>query len=75
VVSDLPVFRETLGDAALRVPAGDIDALAGALLWLERDPELRARLVSAAQPRLRLLSWERAAHATRRVLAEAAGAR
>ena len=32
LVADLPVFGETLGDGALRVPPGDPGALAGALL-------------------------------------------
>jgi glycosyltransferase involved in cell wall biosynthesis len=73
VVSDLPVFAETLGDAALRVPVGDVDALAEALLRIEREPELRARLVEAGRARLRELSWERAARETRAVFEEALG--
>ncbi len=35
VVSDLPSLRETLGDAALVVPPGDPEALAGALLQID----------------------------------------
>jgi glycosyltransferase involved in cell wall biosynthesis len=73
VVSDLPVFAETLGDAALRVPVGDVEALGDALLRLEREPELRARLVDAGRARLRELSWERAARETRAVFEEALG--
>ena len=71
VVSDLPVFRESLGDSALAVPPGDADALAAALLRLEREPELRERLVAAGSERVRLLSWERAARETRAVFEEA----
>jgi glycosyltransferase involved in cell wall biosynthesis len=71
VVSDLPAFRETLGDAALVVPPGDADALAAALLRLEREPELRARLVAAGRERVELLSWERAARETRALFDEA----
>jgi glycosyltransferase involved in cell wall biosynthesis len=71
VVSDLPVFRETLGDAALAVPPGDADALAAALLRLEREPELRERLVAAGREHVGLLSWERAARETRAVFEEA----
>ena len=71
VVSDLPVFRETLGDAALTVPPGDADALADALLRLEREPELRDRLVEAGGERVCLLSWERAARETRALFEEA----
>ena len=71
VVSDLPVFAETLGEAALRVPVGDAEALAGALLRLEREPELRARIVEAGRARVRELSWERAARETRAVFEQA----
>jgi glycosyltransferase involved in cell wall biosynthesis len=71
VVSDLPVFGETLGDAALVVPPADADALAAALLRLEREPELRDSLVAAGRERTQLLSWERAARETRAVFEEA----
>jgi glycosyltransferase involved in cell wall biosynthesis len=75
VVSDLPVFAETLGSAALSVPAGDPRALADALLRLEREPELRERLAEAAARAAERLSWERAARETRAVLAAAAAER
>jgi glycosyltransferase involved in cell wall biosynthesis len=75
VVSDLPVFAETLGEGALRVPPGDPDALADALLRLERDGGLRARLVKAGLTAAASLSWSRAAARTREVLAEAAASR
>jgi len=74
VVSDIAPFRETLGDAALRVPPGDVAALADALVRLEREDGLRARITAAGGEALRRISWERAARATREVLAEAAGA-
>ena len=73
VVSHLPVFAETLGDAALVVPAGDVETLAEALLRLEREPELRTRQVEAGRARLAELSWERAARETRAVFEEALG--
>jgi glycosyltransferase involved in cell wall biosynthesis len=73
VVSDIPVFRETLGDAALMVPPDDADALAHALLRLEREPELRESLVAAGRERVELLSWEHAARETRAVFEEALG--
>jgi glycosyltransferase involved in cell wall biosynthesis len=72
VVSDLPVFAETLGEGALRVPQGDADALAAALLRLERDRGLRDRLVEAGRIAAGRLSWRRTAAQTRPVLAEAA---
>jgi glycosyltransferase involved in cell wall biosynthesis len=74
VVADLPVFGETLGAGALRVPPGDPDALAGALLRLERDRQLRAELVEAGRAAAGRLSWSRAAVGTHAVLAEAADA-
>ena len=73
VVTDLPVFRETLGDAALRFPSDDAEALAAALLRVEREPELRERLVERGADAVARLTWRRAAEETRAVLAEAAG--
>jgi glycosyltransferase involved in cell wall biosynthesis len=72
VVADLPVFAETLGDGALRVPPGDADALAEALLRLEREAGLRERLAAAGAEAVARLSWERAARETRAAVAEAA---
>ena len=70
VVSDLPCFAETLGDAALRVPAGDAGALADALLRIGGDDALRARLGAAARERAAALHvgarGRRAAPAARR---------
>jgi glycosyltransferase involved in cell wall biosynthesis len=71
IVADLPVFAETLGEGALRVPPGDADALAQALLRLEGDPQLRDRLVSSGRAALSRLSWDRAAASTRQVLRDA----
>jgi glycosyltransferase involved in cell wall biosynthesis len=75
IVSDLPPFRETLGEAALRVPPDDEAALATAMLRLEREPELGPRLVAAATEPLANLSWKRAAAEMREVFAAAARGR
>jgi glycosyltransferase involved in cell wall biosynthesis len=72
VVAALAPFRETLGDAALMVAPGDAEALADALLRLEREPELRDRLAAAARDAAQRLSWERAARETHAVLVAAA---
>jgi glycosyltransferase involved in cell wall biosynthesis len=55
------------------VPVGDVDALSDALLRIEREPDLGARLVEAGRARLRELTWERAARDTRAVFEEALG--
>jgi glycosyltransferase involved in cell wall biosynthesis len=72
IVSDLRVFREALGDGALYVPPGDVDALAGALLEVASDPALRARLVDAGRAKIAGLGWDETARRTRAVLAGAA---
>jgi glycosyltransferase involved in cell wall biosynthesis len=74
VVADLPVYRETLGEAAVRVPPGDVEALAAALVRLDGDGALRARVLSAAPQALAPHTWSRAAAGLRAVLAEAAEA-
>ena len=74
VVTDLPVFRETLGDAALRVAPGDEDALAQALARIASDAALRERLAADAALAIADRTWEAAARATHGVLAAAAGA-
>jgi glycosyltransferase involved in cell wall biosynthesis len=68
IVSDLPVFAETLGDAALRVPPGDERALADALLRMERDERLRARLATEARARAETFTWETSARRFHEVL-------
>lgn len=75
VLSDLPVFGPELDAAVLRVAPGDQAALAAALLRLEREDGLRARLASAAPGAVAGLSWDEAARRTRAVLAEAAEGR
>jgi glycosyltransferase involved in cell wall biosynthesis len=52
---------EVLGDAALLVPVGDTDALAGALFRAVADDPVRSRLIDAGHQRAALYSWERCA--------------
>jgi glycosyltransferase involved in cell wall biosynthesis len=73
VISDLPVFRETLGDAALTFPVGDAEALAKALVLISGDSALRARVGEEARLAVDNLSWTSAASSLRAVLSEAAG--
>jgi glycosyltransferase involved in cell wall biosynthesis len=73
IVSDLPVLREVLGDdGALYIPPGEAEALAGALLELAGNDELRARLMTAGQAATAQLSWAETARRMRANLAEAA---
>jgi glycosyltransferase involved in cell wall biosynthesis len=72
IVSDLPAFAEILGEGALRVPPGDMEALADALVRVAGDDELRARLAAAGGEVVGSLSWERAARELRAVLGSAA---
>jgi glycosyltransferase involved in cell wall biosynthesis len=74
IVSDLPVFREVLGDGALYVRPGDAPGLADALLRVEGDASLRERLLKAGRAAIAPLSWAETARRTRAVLAEAAAA-
>ena len=50
VASDLPIAREFVpGEAATFHPAGDVDAIAAALVELAWDPKLRAKMGAAAR--------------------------
>lgn len=75
VVSDLPSFGAELSPAVLRVPPGDVDALASALLRIGGEAGLRERLASAATRTVDGLTWEAAARRTRAVFAEVAEGR
>jgi glycosyltransferase involved in cell wall biosynthesis len=72
VVSDLPSFAETLGDAALRVAPGDAAALADALVRIAGDAALRERLGAAARERASAYTWEGSAATLHALLAKAA---
>jgi glycosyltransferase involved in cell wall biosynthesis len=74
VLSDLPAFRETLGDdGALHVPVDDETALADALLRIAADGELRERVLAAGAKAAAPLTWEQAAERTHAALVRAAG--
>lgn len=73
VVTELDVFEETLGGAALRVN-GDPRELAERMLELERDPAVRERVLANADAVAARFDWDRAADQTYELLREAAGA-
>jgi glycosyltransferase-like protein len=60
VTSDIPVFREYLehGRGALLVPAQDASALAGAMLQLACDPDLRSALAAVGPAVAGVYTWE-----------------
>jgi glycosyltransferase involved in cell wall biosynthesis len=72
VVTDLPVFAETLGDGALRVAPGDPAALADALVRIAHDDALRARLGASARAAAARYDWAVSARAMHAVLVGAA---
>ncbi len=47
IASDLPVFRDTFGEAPVRVPAGDAATLADAMNGLIVDPQARTTRIGA----------------------------
>lgn len=75
VASDLPALREVLGDAAVLVPAGDVDAWAAALGGLLEDRDRRAALAAAGRARAARYSTDVFVAGTRSVYEEAAGGR
>ncbi len=64
VLSDLKVFREVAGDAAMFFPAGDAAALTACIDRLLGDPPLREQLRTAGLARAAQYSWEATAHTT-----------
>lgn len=62
VVSDIPIFREIGGEAALYAPATDAAAVASAIRQLEDPAEWAARS-SAARTQAARFSWEHSADA------------
>jgi glycosyltransferase involved in cell wall biosynthesis len=64
VTSSISSMPEVVGPAALLVSPADCDAIAGALLALDKDQILRERLIAAGRQRLALFDWAECARAT-----------
>jgi len=64
VLLDTPVAREVCGPAARYVPAGDIQAIAAALVDLLESPASRAEVLNEAGGVLSRYSWPEAARRT-----------
>jgi glycosyltransferase involved in cell wall biosynthesis len=71
VSSSVSSMPEIVGPAGLLVSPGDVGALARALVALDRDELLRARVSAAGRERLALFEWDAAAKATLDVYREA----
>jgi glycosyltransferase involved in cell wall biosynthesis len=72
VLLDTAVARESCGDAALYVPAGDIAAVTRSLTDLLFDEAVRSRLLAAAPEVLARYQWARAGRETLRVIEQCA---
>ena len=73
IVSDIPVMREVVADAAIRVPPMDAGALADALSRVRDDPSLRTSLAAAGRSRAASFTWESGAASVLDTLERAAG--
>ena len=74
VLTDVPIFREVGGDAALYAAAGDASAFAAAVRRLE-EPGEWARRSSASLERAAAYSWDASAERLLPVLERVAGSR
>jgi glycosyltransferase involved in cell wall biosynthesis len=74
VATDAGSLPEVLGDAALLVPVGDVDALAAALVRAVGDDVVRTRLVRAGRARAARYSWEHCADGLVAIYRKAAAA-
>jgi glycosyltransferase involved in cell wall biosynthesis len=74
VLSDIPVFHEVAGDAALYAPPDRPEAWAEKIAALLTDQEPREDLRQRGAERARLFDWRRAAEETARAFRAVAGA-
>ncbi|MDQ6837755.1 MAG: glycosyltransferase family 4 protein [Actinomycetota bacterium] len=75
VATAVAALPEVLGDAAVLVAPGDVDALASALARVRDDDALRARLIEAGHTRVMRYRWEVTGDSFARLYAELAAAR
>jgi alpha-1,3-rhamnosyl/mannosyltransferase len=71
ITSNDPAIAEVVGDAALRVPCEDTEALTAAMTRILRNPSERAALCQAGLARAAQFSWRETARRTREVYAAA----
>jgi glycosyltransferase involved in cell wall biosynthesis len=68
IVSDLPIFTETVAEAALAVDPHKPAELAAKLVQLEQDPAIRERLLAKGKDIPERFTWQLAARRTYEVL-------
>jgi len=74
MLSDIPVYREVGGDAALYFEPTDPDSIAAAIRRIATEPELVARLAADGYAQAARFSWEKVAKQTLSAFRRALGA-
>lgn len=64
IASDIPCFRETLGDAALYIDPTDVNDMIRAIHRIESDAGIRKRLIDQGMKQVQRFSWTQAAEQT-----------
>ncbi|KQZ82075.1 hypothetical protein ASD56_14390 [Microbacterium sp. Root166] len=64
MISDLPVYREVVGDVALFTDPHDLQTIADAMTTAATRPDVLADLTARGYERAALFSWERTARGT-----------
>jgi glycosyltransferase involved in cell wall biosynthesis len=72
IVSDLATLREVVAGTAIRVPPGDVDALASSIALVAGSGDLRSELSARGLERSAAFSWDRCARETLAVYRDAA---
>jgi glycosyltransferase involved in cell wall biosynthesis len=64
MISDIPVYREVVGDVALFIDPNSLDSIAAAMRTAATRPDVMAELAARGPERAALFSWERTARGT-----------
>ena len=59
ITSAIPALNEVVGDAAMRVPPADADALSQAMITVVNSASVRAELATKAVQRAKQFSWDK----------------
>jgi len=64
IISDIPVYREVVGDVALFIDPDDLQSIADAMVTASTRPDVMADLATRGPARAAEFSWERTARGT-----------